>query len=59
MRLPVPPPRPVNRINSLRAYEAAVACYHDPAYMAAAEIRHSIADGMQSIVEGYDGPQDF
>ena len=41
------------------SYEAALACYHDPAYMAAAEIRHSIADGMQSIVEGYDGPQDF
>ncbi len=41
------------------SYEAAVACYHDPADQEAAKIRHSIADGRQSIVEGYDGPQDF
>jgi uncharacterized protein (DUF1330 family) len=41
------------------SYEAAIACYHDPAYQEAAKIRHAIADGSQSIVEGYDGTQDF
>ena len=41
------------------SFEAAVSCYNDPAYQKAAEIRHSVAEGTQSIVEGYDGPQDF
>jgi uncharacterized protein (DUF1330 family) len=41
------------------SYEAAKACYRDPQYIEAAKIRHAAADGIQSIVEGYDGPQDF
>lgn len=41
------------------SYQAALDCYNDPEYQEAAKIRHSIADGNQSIVEGYDGPQDF
>ena len=39
--------------------EAAVACYRDPEYVAAAALRHQAADGWAVIVEGYDGPQDF
>lgn len=41
------------------SYQAALDCYNDPDYQVAAKIRHSVADGNQSIVEGYDGPQDF
>ena len=41
------------------SYADAVACYKDPAYTEAAKIRHSIAEGWQTIVEGYDGTQDF
>lgn len=41
------------------SYQAALDCYNDPDYQAAAKIRHSVAEGNQSIVEGYDGTQDF
>lgn len=41
------------------SYAAAVACYEDPEYVEAAKIRHESADGVMSIVEGYDGTQDF
>ena len=41
------------------SYAAALACYEDPEYAAAAIIRHSVAEGMQTVVEGYDGPQSF
>lgn len=41
------------------SYADAVACYEDPEYEAAAKLRHAIADGNMSIVEGYDGTQDF
>ena len=41
------------------SYAAAVECYEDPVYAEAAKIRHSVADGFQTIVEGYDGTQDF
>ena len=41
------------------SYAAAVACYEDPTYTEAAKIRHSIAEGTQTIIEGYDGTQDF
>ena len=41
------------------SYDAAKACYFDPEYTEAAKIRHQSADGISSIVEGYDGPQDF
>jgi uncharacterized protein (DUF1330 family)/nicotinamidase-related amidase len=38
-------------------YESAVACYHDPEYEAAHQLRVGAADGDVVIVEGYDGPQ--
>lgn len=41
------------------SFEAASNCYYDPAYQKAAQIRHSVAEELQSLVEGYDGPQDF
>lgn len=41
------------------SYEAAVACFDEPAYQEAAKLRHAIADGDMVIVEGYDGTQDF
>lgn len=41
------------------SYPDAVACYEDPTYHEAAKIRHSVADGTQTIIEGYDGTQDF
>lgn len=33
----------------------ALACYNDPAYQAAKDIRQSVADGELLIVEGFDG----
>ena len=51
--------RPNWTIVEFPSYEAAVACYEDPEYAAAAKIRHASADGVQTIVEGYDGPQDM
>jgi uncharacterized protein (DUF1330 family) len=41
------------------SFEAAVSCYEEPAYTEAAKIRHSVSEGNMSIVEGYDGTQDF
>jgi uncharacterized protein (DUF1330 family) len=41
------------------SYQAAVDCYHDPVYHEAAKIRHAVSEGNMSIVEGYDGTQDF
>ena len=36
------------------SYEAALACYHDPEYQAAAKIRHSVSEGLMLVVEGVD-----
>ena len=41
------------------SYQAAVDCYHDPAYQEAKKIRMAISEGNAVIVEGYDGTQDF
>ena len=51
--------RPTWTVVEFPSYQAAVDCYHDPEYQAAAKLRHAVADGEMSIVEGYDGPQDF
>jgi uncharacterized protein (DUF1330 family) len=37
--------RPDWTVVEFPSYEAAVACYEDPEYAAAAEIRHSVATG--------------
>jgi uncharacterized protein (DUF1330 family) len=39
--------------------QAALDCYADPEYQAAAKLRHAIAEGWAVILEGYDGPQDI
>ena len=36
------------------SYEAAKACYEDPEYQAAKDIRAPISDGNLLIIEGYD-----
>jgi uncharacterized protein (DUF1330 family) len=38
-------------------YASALACYRDPEYETAHELRVGAADGDVVIVEGYDGPQ--
>jgi uncharacterized protein (DUF1330 family) len=38
-------------------YVSAVACYHDPEYESAHQLRVGAATGDVIIVEGYDGPQ--
>ena len=39
--------------------EAATACYNDPEYVETRKLRHSVSEGWQVIVDGYDGPQDY
>lgn len=39
------------------SYEAALACYDDPAYQKAKAIREPAAELDLIVVEGYDGPQ--
>ena len=51
--------RPTMTVVEFPSYQAAVDCYHDPEYQEAAKIRHSVADGNQVIVEGFDMPADF
>ena len=36
-------------------FDAAMACYNDPDYQAAAKIRQAAATGELIVVEGYDG----
>ncbi len=51
--------RPTWTVVEFPSYQAAVDCFHDPGYQEAAKLRHAVADGSMSIVEGYDGTQDF
>lgn len=44
-----------NVVIEFDSVEDALACYNDPDYKLAAEIRQSVAEGELVIVEGYDG----
>jgi len=44
-----------NVVIEFASVEEALACYNEPAYQAAKDIRNSVADGELIIVEGFDG----
>lgn len=44
-----------NVVIEFPSVEEALACYNDPDYQAAKEIRNAVADGELTIVEGFDG----
>lgn len=46
-----------NVVIEFPSFEAAVACYNDPAYQKARAIREPVSDANVIIVDGYDGPQ--
>ena len=39
------------------SYEAALACYRSPEYLAAKKLREGKAEADVIVIEGYDGPQ--
>jgi uncharacterized protein (DUF1330 family) len=50
-------PRARNVVIEFPTYDAALACFRDPAYLKAKAIRDPVAEGEIVIIEGYDGPQ--
>ena len=46
-----------NVVIEFPSYQAALDCYHSPAYQAAIQLRAPVSTGDLMIVEGYDGPQ--
>ena len=46
-----------NVVIEFPSYEAARACFHDPAYQRAKAIRDPVAVADLVVIEGYDGPQ--
>ena len=46
-----------NVVIEFPSYEAALACFRDPAYQAAKAIRDAVVEADILIIEGYDGAQ--
>ena len=46
-----------NVVIEFPSYEAAVECWHSPAYQAALQLRLPVSTADMVIIEGYDGPQ--
>lgn len=46
-----------NVVIEFPSYQAALDCYHSPAYQAAIQLRLPVSTGDLVIIEGYDGPQ--
>jgi uncharacterized protein (DUF1330 family) len=46
-----------NVVIEFPSYEAALACFRDPAYQKAKAIRDPVAESDLIIITGYDGPQ--
>ena len=50
-------PRGRNVVIEFESYETALACYHDPAYQHAKDIRDPVATGDLIVVRGFEGQQ--
>jgi uncharacterized protein (DUF1330 family) len=46
-----------NAVIEFPSYQAAVDCYHSPAYQAVIPLRSSVSTADLVIIEGYEGPQ--
>ena len=46
-----------NVVIEFPSYDAALACYHSPAYKTALAFRRDASEADLVIIEGYDGPQ--
>jgi len=46
-----------NAVIEFPSYQAALDCWHSPAYQAAIKLRQSVSTIDLVVIEGYDGPQ--